>query len=208
MAATATFNLIKDGIVGHVNVTIAKGDFSLTLGNSADLSTFPMGIHSPSFEAYRVEASIKLIQKTVPLDDATFNTIKTYFEAVEGNQTHYGLYFGVNCIDFTQQIYEMTGTPGHFADLFSDQELQGPLSGWLMRREKSVHTAVTVTDTIQANVYLAPSPAGEFGISGGIVILAVLLLVIVTNRSIARAGKSTTGVVRRVRALARSAIGG
>jgi len=206
MAATITFNLIKDGIVGHVNVTIAKDGYALTLGNSADLGTFPMGIYSSSFEADRVWASVNLIRKTVTVDDSTFNTIKTYFKSVEGNQTHYGLYFGVNCIDFTQTIYKMTGAKGHFADLFTNQELKGPLSGWLMRQAKTVQDAATPIGVIEASAYRGPAIDG-FGISGGIVILVVLLSVITINRMISRA-HGPASVVRRVRALARAAIGG
>lgn len=206
MAATITFNLIKDGIVGHVNVTIAKGDFTLTLGNSADLGTFPMGIYSSSFESSRLLASINLVRKTVTVDDTTFNTIKTYFASVEGAQTHYGLYFGVNCIDFTQQVYELTGAPGNFADLFSNKELEGPLSGWLMRREKTVQLPAA-TGSVEAGIYAAPLEAGSFGISGGIIILGTLLAVIVINRCISPTRRPAR-VVSRVRELARAAIGG
>ncbi len=199
MTATVTFNMIKDGIVGHVNVTIANNGYALTLGNSADLTTFPMGNYSPVFEVYRTWASVNIIEKTVEVDDATFNAIKTYFEEIEGNQTHYGLYFGVNCIDFSQQIYEMTGAAGHFSELFSEQELAGPFAGWLIRQAKAESVFITSNDIVQAATYRGPVN-GEFGMSGGVIIVGVLAIVVALNRLLTRsANPGRSGVVTRLR---------
>jgi hypothetical protein len=185
MSGRVTFNLIKDGIVGHVNVTITQGGFSETLGNSGDLSVFPMGIYSPSFEKSRLWASTNLVQKTLVVDDANFQAIKSYFAQMEGGSTHYGLYFGVNCIDFVQNVYELTEEQGHFADLFSIDELRGPLSGWLMRKERTL-VSVEAKGISIAEASYQDNVTASFGISGGVIILAVLIGSLVYNRICAR----------------------
>ncbi len=185
MLGEVTFNLIKDGIVGHVNVTITQGGFSKTLGNSGNLGVFPMGIYSPSFEKSRLWASTNLVKKTLVVDEARFDAIKSYFVEMEGASTQYGLYFGVNCIDFVQNVYELTDQGGHFADLFSIDELRGPLSGWLMRKERTVVTLEPgKIPFVQASY--KDKVTASFGVSGGIIILTVLISSLLYNRISAR----------------------
>lgn len=201
MAGEITFNLIKDGIVGHVNVTITRGEFSKTLGNSGDLSTFPMGIYSPSFERSRVWASTNLIQKTLQVDDTRFDAINAYFSRMEGGSTHYGLYFAENCIDFAQSVYELTGAEGHFANLFSTQELKGPLSGWLLRNLRTSESVEAQGVTVAEASYVDGVTA-SFGVSGGIIIASVLIASLFYGRMmLAAAGlRNRIAVVLPVRA--------
>ncbi len=194
MAGEITFNLIKDGVVGHSNVTIARGEFSMTLGNSGDMTAFPMGIYSPSFEKSRVWASTDLVQKTIVVDDARFETIKAYFTEMVGRSTHYGLYFAPNCIDFSQHVYELTGHDGHFSDLYSDTELDGPL-GWWLRSERTVASGETNGETVAVSVY-HDNVAASFGVSGAMVIAMVVIGSLLYNRVCTRGSVS----IRRTRA--------
>lgn len=176
-----TFNYLKDGIVGHTSVTIANGDFSISLSSSADITGLPLGVYSTRHEQFRKWSSIHSIEKTVVVSDAQFAGVKDYFDSVRETRSDYGYVFGTNCIDFAQHIYSLINGTGSFADLFTSDELAGPLTGIAMRWEDGAVAAGREIAPVHTSFY-RDQVDDTFGISGGIVLLCTLVFVGVLAR--------------------------
>lgn len=177
MTNTVTFNYLKDGIVGHTSVTITDGDISVSLSSSADITGYPLGVYSTRHEQFRKWSSIHSIEKSVVVSDAQFARVKQYFDSVRETRSDYGYVFGTNCLDFTQDVYELIGGQGSFADLFTPQELAGPISGIVLKwQENSAKAAATDIGAVQSAVY-RDQVKDTFGLSGGIVLLVTLAFI-------------------------------
>jgi hypothetical protein len=176
MTNTVTFNYLKDGIIGHTSVTIANGDYSISLSSSADITGYPLGVYSTRHEEFRKWSSIHSIEKTVVVSDAQFARVKDYFDSVRETRSDYGYVFGTNCLDFTQKAYELIGGDGSFADLFTPQELAGPITGIVLQWEEHSAKAATDVGSVQASVY-RDRIEDTFGLSGGIVLLDTLVFI-------------------------------
>ena len=190
MTKTVTFNYLKGGIVGHASVTISDGVSAMSLSSSADITGFPLGVYSTSHEQYRKWSAVNTIEKTVVIDDQVYAKVKSFYDSVRETRSDYGYLFGTNCLDFTQTVYEMIGGKGSFASLFSQSELNGPLTGVVLTWNGGAAQAAGSLGPVAVTNYRDLTKA-DFGVSGGVVLAVtaacVLLLAFPPRRSIRKA---------------------
>ena len=180
MTGTVTFNYLKGGIVGHVSVTLSDGASAMTLSSSADISGLPLGVYSTRHEQFRQWASTEYIRKSVVVDEATYTQVKAYFDAMRETRSDYGYLFGTNCLDFTEEVYTLIGGEGSVANMFTHAELSGPLAGLVLQwRGGGAHASSALPPP---EVAYSDQVDADFGVSGGIVLLATVAFALLLAR--------------------------